>query len=61
MEITLRVHQDDCDMVELFTREPVNTWLLAAVHIDNFLKADFFQRLSDGQEIAVELQEVQHA
>jgi len=61
MEITLRVHQDDCDMVELFTRESVNTWLLAAVHIDNFLKADFFQRLSDGQEIAVELQEVQHA
>ena len=53
MEITLKIHHVDRDMVELYTNG--GKWLMGVVHIDSFDELGIVSRLFNGEEITLEV------
>jgi len=54
MEITLKIHHVDKDMVEMYTND--GRWLMGICHIDSFDELGIDSRLYNGEEITLNME-----
>ncbi len=58
--ITMKIHQFDKEMIEIFTvnSSPTNLTLWCVSHYDLMYESDTFDRLKNGEQISFKLTEV---
>jgi hypothetical protein len=54
MEITVKIHNVDKDMVEMYSND--GRWLMGVCHIDSFDKLGLNSRLYNGEEITLNME-----
>ena len=51
MEIKLKIHDIDRDMIEMYTND--GRWLIGVVHIDSFSELEVVDSLFNGEDVVL--------